>query len=138
MTTTVEAPAPSVDRGASPLVAGAASGAVAMTCCSVGILGASTFAAGVSGGLFALGAASPIGTTPTFVLVAMILATAAAWLFNRRRVRGLPRGVARRSNHRAVGAALLTGGATYFVLMQFIIPVLFITGVLRMGQYFMH
>lgn len=137
MTSTVEAPTDTASRGATPVVAGAASGAVAMTCCSVGILGASTFAAGVSGGFFALGAASPIGTTPTFVLIALALATAVAWMFARRRTRGLPKEVARRSTRRAVGAALLTGGATYFVLMQFVIPVLFMTGVLRMGQYFM-
>lgn len=58
------------------------------------------------------------------------------WLPTRRRVRGLPKEVARASTRRAIGAALLTGGATYFVLMQFVIPVLFMTGVLDMAQYF--
>lgn len=129
---------PSTSRLATPVVAGAASGAVAMTCCSVGILGASTWAAGVSAGFFAFGNASPIGSTPTFVLLALVLSTAIAWVVVRRQVRGLPSEVARASTRRAVGAALLTSGATYFVLMEFVMPVLFVTGALKMGQFFMH
>jgi len=139
MTTTVEpTTTPSAERFTGPVVAGAASGAVAMTCCSIGIIGASTWAAGTSAGFFALTAASPIGQTPTFVLIALVLSSAIAWLINRRRVAGLPPEVARSSTRRAVGAAVLTGGVTYFVLMQFVMPVLFVTGALHMGQFFMH
>lgn len=115
---------------------GAGFGALAMTCCSVGILGAATWGAGVSAGFFAFDEFSPVGERPVFVVAAFLLSALVAWLVVRRRVAGLPSQTARAATRRAMSAALLGAGATYFVLMQFVMPLLFLLGVLEMGQFF--
>lgn len=117
---------------------GVAGGAVATTCCSVGLLGSVTWAAGINAGFFTLDKVSPVGSVPILFVGALLLTALVTWGLARRRVAGLPTEVARTAIRRSVGVGLFTGVATYFVFMEIVIPILFIaTGQnVRMGMFF--
>lgn len=54
----------------------------------------------------------------------------------RRRVSGLPEPVAKTAMRRSLGITLFSGVATYFFVMQIVIPLLFLGGVIDMGAFF--
>lgn len=134
MATTLEqSPTPTAPRrAAGPVACGAATGAVASVCCSVGILPAVTWATVVTGGYFSLSATygSAILVFGGFALSALV-----AWLIMRRRTAGLPQAIARSALRRGVGASLLASAASYFVLMELVLPFLMLVGILKAGQF---
>lgn len=94
-----------------------------------------TWAAGLNAALFALDKVSPIGMRPVLVLIGLILTLALTWALMRRRVRGLPDEVARNVMRRAAIVAVFTGALTYFVMMQIVMPMMFLFG-FDMGAFF--
>jgi hypothetical protein len=76
-----------------------------------------------------------VGSRPVLVLVGLVLTLVLTWALMRWRVRGLPSEVARNVMRRAVLVALFSGALTYFVLMQIVIPLVFLFGV-NMGALF--
>lgn len=84
---------------------------------------------------FALDKVSPIGSRPILVAVGLLLTVALTWLLTLPRRRHLPAPVARRVLMQSLGVAVFTGAATYFVFMQIVMPLLFVTGV-SMGRFF--
>ncbi|MGI8433128.1 MAG: hypothetical protein ACR2LE_00040 [Nocardioidaceae bacterium] len=49
---------------------------------------------------------------------------------------GLPEPVAKTAMRRSLGITLFSGVATYFFVMQIVIPLLFLGGVIDMGAFF--
>ena len=94
-----------------------------------------TWAAGINAAFFALDKVSPVGTRPILVLIGLVITLVLAWVLMLRRVRGLPSGVARSVMRRGMVVALFSGALTYFVLMQIVMPLLFLLGV-SMGAFF--
>ena len=84
---------------------------------------------------FALDKVSPVGSRPILVGIGLILTVALTWLLTLPVRRHLPGPVARRVFGQSLSVALFTGAASYFVWMQFIMPVLFTVGV-PMGGLF--
>lgn len=84
---------------------------------------------------FALDEISPVGSRPLLVLIGLVLTLTLTWLLMRRRVRGLPSQVASSVMRRAIIVALFTGALTYFVMMQIVMPLLFLAG-FDMGALF--
>ena len=76
-----------------------------------------------------------MGTRPILVLIGLVITLLLTWVLMRRRVRGLPSGVARSVMRRGMVVALFSGALTYFVLMQIVMPLLFLFGV-SMGAFF--
>lgn len=93
-----------------------------------------TWAVGLNAALFALDKVSPVGSRPILVLIGLILTMGLTWLLMGRRVRGLPSAVASRVMRRAMMVSLFSGALTYFVLMQIVMPLLFLLGV-NMGLF---
>lgn len=93
-----------------------------------------TWAVGLNAALFALDKSSPVGSRPILVLIGMILTLGLTWVLMRRRVSGLPSTVARSVMRRAMVVSLFSGALTYFVLMQIVMPLLFLLGV-NMGLF---
>ncbi|MPY79826.1 MAG: hypothetical protein GEV04_15430 [Actinophytocola sp.] len=118
-----------------PLACGVGAGALGTVCCSVGVLGAATYGAGVAAGFTALDDLSPIGSRPLLTIGAFLLAMGLTWLFIHRRTRKLPHEVARAATRRALLVTVLATAVTYVLLMQFVLPLLFITGGSEMGQF---
>ena len=94
-----------------------------------------TWAAGINAAFFALDKVSPVGSRPVLVLIGLVITLVLTWILMRRRVRGLPSEVARSVMKRAVAVALFSGALTYFVLMQIVMPLLFLFG-FSMGAFF--
>ena len=94
-----------------------------------------TWAAGINAAFFALDKVSPVGSRPVLVLIGLVITLVLTWIFMRRRVRGLPSRVARNVMKQAVVVALFSGAFTYFVLMQIVMPLLFLFG-FGMGAFF--
>jgi hypothetical protein len=94
-----------------------------------------TWAAGINTLLFALDEASPIGMRPVLVVIGLALSLGVTWLLMRKRVKGLPSEVGRSLMKRAAIVSLFTGALTYFVMMQIVMPLLFLFGV-DMGLFF--
>lgn len=94
-----------------------------------------TWAAGINAALFALDKVSPVGMRPVLVLIGLIITLALTWVLMRRRVRGLPKEVSRGVMRRGMIVAVFTGALTYFVMMQIVMPVLFLFG-FDMGAFF--
>ena len=88
-----------------------------------------TWAAGLNAALFALDEISPVGSRPILVLIGLVLTLGLTWLLMRRRVSGLPEAVAQRLTRQAFKVSLFTAALTYFVMMQIVMPVLFLFGV---------
>ena len=88
-----------------------------------------TWAAGLNAALFALDKISPIGSRPILVLIGLVLTLGLTWLLMRRRVSGLPEAVMQRLTRQAFKVSLFTAALTYFVMMQIVMPVLFLFGV---------
>jgi lysylphosphatidylglycerol synthetase-like protein (DUF2156 family) len=122
-------------RTGTPVACGVGAGALGTVCCSVGVLGAATYGAGVAAGFAALDGISPIRARPLLIIGAFLLAIGLTWLLMRRRVRHLPDAAARAVTRRTLFVAVMTTAVTYFVLMQFVMPLLFITGGAEMGQF---
>lgn len=118
-----------------PVACGVGAGALGTVCCSVGLLGAATYGAGVAAGFTALDEVSPIGSRPLLIIGAFLLAIGLTWLLMRRRTRHLPHDASRAATRRALFVTVMTTAVTYFVLMQFVLPLLFITGGADMGQF---
>ncbi len=115
---------------------GAIGGSAVVGCCSIGILGGAFTGVGAGSTFFALDTATPVGDRPFLMLAGLVVAVVATWLYMRRRVVGLPEPVARGVVRRSLGIALFSGVAAYFVVMQIVIPLLFLGGVLEMGAFF--
>lgn len=84
---------------------------------------------------FALDKISPVGSRPVVVLVGLLLTVGLTWLLTAPQRRHMPTAVARRALQQSLAAALFAGAATYFLLMQLIMPALFAIGV-PMGGLF--
>jgi hypothetical protein len=140
MTSTLDAPSTARFSGGTRVAvsSGAIGGAAVVGCCSVGVLGASFAGLGAGTTFFALGEASPVGDRPILILAGLLVAALVTWSFMRRRVAGLPAPVARAATRRAIGISLFTGVAAYFVVMQIVIPLLFLLtgGAVGMGMFF--
>lgn len=59
----------------------------------------------------------------------LVLTVLLTWVLTRRQRQGLPPELGRRLFWRAAGTALFAGAATYFLLMQVVMPVMFLFGV---------
>lgn len=132
-TPTTTKPATGTRTGA---VCGAIGGGVVVGCCSIGVLGAIFTGIGFGSTFFALDTASPAGSRPILLIGGLLVAALATWAFMRRRVAGLPQPVARAAMRRSVGISVFSGVASYFVIMQVVIPLLFVFGMLDMGLFF--
>jgi len=130
-------PSATSDRLASSTACGALLGAAASTCCSIGLGAAGAVAFGVNAGFFALDKMSPIGSRPILFFAALLASVGLAWAVSRRRTAGLPDATARAVTRRTVSAAAVASVASYFVIMEVLVPLLFVMGVLHMGQWFM-
>jgi hypothetical protein len=95
----------------------------------VGVVAVATWAVGVNALLFALDKVSPVGSRPVLVGVGLLLTLLLTWVLTLRQRRGLPPPVGRRLFWQSARLALFAGAATYFVLMQIVMPVLFLFGV---------
>lgn len=117
---------------------GAVGGATVVGCCSVGVLGAVFTGLGAGTTFFALGSLTPVGDRPILLVGGLLLAALATWAFMRRRVAGLPQPVARAAMRRSLGVTVFSGMAAYFVVMQIVIPLLFllIGDTVEMGMFF--
>lgn len=118
-----------------PVACGIGAGALGTVCCSVGLLGAATYGVGVAAGFAALDDLSPIGSRPLLIIAAFLLAIGLTWLLMRRRTQHLGADAARAATRKALFITLVATAATYFVLMQFVLPLLFVTGGTDMGQF---
>ena len=72
---------------------------------------------------------------PVLVVIGLALSLGVTWLLMRKRVKGLPSEVGRSLMKRAAIVSLFTGALTYFVMMQIVMPLLFLFGV-DMGLFF--
>lgn len=84
---------------------------------------------------FALDKVSPIGARPVLVAIGLLITVALTWLLTLSRRRNLPTEVSRRVLMQSMGVAVFTGAATYFVFMQIVMPLMFVSGV-SMGRFF--
>ncbi len=94
-----------------------------------------TWAVSLNAAFFALDKISPVGSRPILVLIGLGITLLLTWVLMRRRARGLPSAVARSVMRRGMIVALFSGALTYFVLMQIVMPLLFLFGV-SMGGFF--
>lgn len=88
-----------------------------------------TWAVGLNALFFALDKVSPVGTRPVLVGIGLLLTLTLTWVLTLPQRRGLPAEVGRRLFWRSARVALFAGAATYFVLMQVVMPLLFLFGV---------
>ncbi len=95
-----------------------------------------TWAVSLNAAFFALDKVSPVGSRPVLVLIGLVITVVLTWVLMRRRVRGLPSGVARNVMRRGMIVALFSGALTYFVLMQIVMPLLFLFFGVSMGGLF--
>jgi hypothetical protein len=124
-------------RGAAvPVTTGAVLGGAAVGCCSVGIGPGMAVGLGVGSGFFALNEISPVGDRPVLFFGALLVAVTVAWLVARRQTRGMPSAVTAAATRRLVGAAAFATAGSWFVIMQIVIPVMFVLGWADMGQWF--
>lgn len=84
---------------------------------------------------FALDKVSPVGSRPILVGVGILLTVALTWLLTRSQRQHLPTAVARQVFRRQLRTSLTAGAATYFVLMQIILPLSYVFG-FSMGAFF--
>jgi hypothetical protein len=119
-----------------PVTTGAVLGGAAVGCCSVGIGSGMAVGLGVGSGFFALNEISPVGDRPVLFFGALLVAAAVAWLVARRQTRGLPSPASAAATRRLVGAAAFATAGSWFVIMQIVIPVMFVFGWADMGQWF--
>lgn len=138
MTTTMNRPSSAEQATGTKVAAtcGVIGGGAVVGCCSVGILSAVFTGFGAGSTFFALGNATPVGDRLFLMLAGLVVALAATWVYMRRRVQGLPEPVAKAAVRRSLGIALFSGVATYFVVMQIVIPLLFLGGVIDMAAFF--
>jgi hypothetical protein len=122
--------------GSVPVTTGAVLGGAAVGCCSVGIGSGIAVGLGVGSGFFALNEISPVGDRPVLFFGALLLAAGVAWLVARRQTRAMPSAVSAAATRRLVGAAAFATAGSWFVLMQIVIPVMFVFGWADMGQWF--
>jgi len=84
---------------------------------------------------FALDKISPLGSRPILVVGGLVLTVVLTWLLTARQRQHLPSAIARRALRQSLSIALFAGAATYFALMQIVMPALFAFG-LPMGALF--
>lgn len=84
---------------------------------------------GLNALLFTLDKVSPVGSRPILVGFGLLLTLAMVWLQTLRQRHSLPAAVGKRLFWRSAGVALFAGAATYFVLMQIVMPLMFLFGV---------
>jgi hypothetical protein len=119
-----------------PVAVGAVLGGAAVGCCSVGIASGIAVALGVNAGFFSLNEISPVGDRPILFLAALVVTIAVALLVARRQTQAMPGAVARQVVRRTIGVAAVAVAGSWFVMMQLVIPVMFIFGWAEMGQWF--
>jgi hypothetical protein len=139
MTTTTEpTPASAAHRAGrtTPVAVGTVLGAAGVGCCSVGIASGIAVGVGVGTGFFSLGQMSPVGDQPILFFGALLVTVAVAWAVARWQTRALPAAAATPAVRRVVAAGAITAAGSWFVMMQIVVPVMFILGWADMGQWF--
>lgn len=90
---------------------------------------------GLNALFFSLDKVSPVGSRPILVGAGLLLTVALTWLLTLPRRRHLPPPVGRRLLTNSLKVSMFAGAATYFVLMQIVMPVLYAVG-FSMGAFF--
>ena len=90
---------------------------------------------GLNALFFSLDKVSPVGSRPILVGVGIVLTLAFTWLLTLPRRQHLPPAIGRRLLANSMKVSLFVGAATYFVLMQIVMPALYAFGV-SMGSFF--
>ena len=101
----------------------------------MGLTAVAAWSVGLNALFFTLDKVSPIGSRPILVGIGALLTIALTVLLTAPRRRRLPAPVGRRLLVSSLKISLFAGAATYFVLMQVLLPVLYTIG-FSMGAFF--